>query len=189
MRTNRTLVSQSYSTSSESSRRLARITSSLPFIMYAFQPPLHHPSITSSLPFIMYAFQPPLHHPSITSSLPFIMYALQPPLHHPSITSSLPFIMYASQPPLHHPSITSSLPFIMYAFQLHYCAVLLCLVVCLTLFASFFLPSHLSLKHVTCMPITLIHTSRLLSNFQQVYIIYCMYDWCVCVCVSGQACR
>ena len=28
------------------------------------------------------------------------------------------------------------------------CAVLLCLVVCLTLFASFFLPSDLSLKHV-----------------------------------------
>ena len=27
------------------------------------------------------------------------------------------------------------------------CAVLLCLVVCLTLLASFFLPSHLSLKH------------------------------------------
>ena len=27
-------------------------------------------------------------------------------------------------------------------------AVLLCLVVCLTLLASFFLPSHLSLKHV-----------------------------------------
>ena len=29
-----------------------------------------------------------------------------------------------------------------------WCAVLLCLVVCLTLLASFFLPSHLSLKHV-----------------------------------------
>ena len=28
------------------------------------------------------------------------------------------------------------------------CAVLLCLVVCLTLLASFVLPSHLSLKHV-----------------------------------------
>ena len=28
------------------------------------------------------------------------------------------------------------------------CAVLLCLVVCLTLLASFFLPSHLSLKHL-----------------------------------------
>ena len=28
------------------------------------------------------------------------------------------------------------------------CAVLLCLVVCLTLLASFFLPSHLPLKHV-----------------------------------------
>ena len=28
------------------------------------------------------------------------------------------------------------------------CAVLLCLVVCLTFLASFFLPSHLSLKHV-----------------------------------------
>ena len=28
------------------------------------------------------------------------------------------------------------------------CAVLLCLVVCSTLLASFFLPSHLSLKHV-----------------------------------------
>ena len=28
------------------------------------------------------------------------------------------------------------------------CAVLLCLVVCLTLLASFFLPSHLSLKRV-----------------------------------------
>ena len=28
------------------------------------------------------------------------------------------------------------------------CAVLLCLVVCLTLLASFFLPSHLSLRHV-----------------------------------------
>ena len=31
---------------------------------------------------------------------------------------------------------------------MHVCAVLLCLVVCLTLLASFFLPSHLSLKHV-----------------------------------------
>ena len=32
------------------------------------------------------------------------------------------------------------------------CAMLLCLVCCLTLLASFFLPSHLSLKHVyTCM--------------------------------------
>ena len=30
------------------------------------------------------------------------------------------------------------------------CAVLLCLVVCLTLLASFFLPSHLSLQHVHC---------------------------------------
>ena len=29
-----------------------------------------------------------------------------------------------------------------------WCAVLLCLVVCLTLLASFFLPSHLSLTHV-----------------------------------------
>ena len=28
------------------------------------------------------------------------------------------------------------------------CAVLLCLVVCLTLLASFFLPSHLSLEHI-----------------------------------------
>ena len=32
--------------------------------------------------------------------------------------------------------------------HIHGCAVLLCLVVCLTLVASFFLPSHLSLKHV-----------------------------------------
>ena len=33
------------------------------------------------------------------------------------------------------------------------CAVLLCLGVCLTLLASFFLPSHLSLKHVCyCAP-------------------------------------
>ena len=31
------------------------------------------------------------------------------------------------------------------------CAVLFCLVVCLTLLVSFFLPSHLSLKHVQCM--------------------------------------
>ena len=31
---------------------------------------------------------------------------------------------------------------------MYMCAVLLCLVVCLTLLASFFLPSHLSLKHV-----------------------------------------
>ena len=31
-----------------------------------------------------------------------------------------------------------------------WCAVLLCLVVCLTLHAYFFLPSHLSLKHVYC---------------------------------------
>ena len=29
------------------------------------------------------------------------------------------------------------------------CALLLCVVVCLTLLASFFLPSHLSLKHVS----------------------------------------
>ena len=33
-------------------------------------------------------------------------------------------------------------------FDLCMCAVLLCLVVCLTLLASFFLPSHFSLKHV-----------------------------------------
>ena len=32
------------------------------------------------------------------------------------------------------------------------CAVLLCLVVCLTLLASLFLPSHLSLKHVYTYP-------------------------------------
>ena len=31
-----------------------------------------------------------------------------------------------------------------------WCAVLLCFVICLTLLASFFLPSHLSLKHVQC---------------------------------------
>ena len=30
------------------------------------------------------------------------------------------------------------------------CAVLLCLVVCLTLLTSFSLPSHLSIKHGTC---------------------------------------
>ena len=50
------------------------------------------------------------------------------------------------------------------------CAVLLCLVVCLTLLASFFLPSHLSLKHVhvcTCTCIYLIHFS-FLSPFVQV---------------------
>ena len=34
------------------------------------------------------------------------------------------------------------------AVHVHGCAVLLCLVVYLTLLASFFLPSHLSLKHV-----------------------------------------
>ena len=34
------------------------------------------------------------------------------------------------------------------------CAVLLCLVVCLTLLASSFLPSHLSLKHVLSINIT-----------------------------------
>ena len=32
--------------------------------------------------------------------------------------------------------------------DVHVCAVLLCLVVCLTLLASFSLPSHLSLKYV-----------------------------------------
>ena len=43
------------------------------------------------------------------------------------------------------------------------CAVLLCLVVCLTLLASFFLPSHLSLKHIH------VH-----------YVCVCV---CVCVCM------
>ena len=45
------------------------------------------------------------------------------------------------------------------------CAVLLCLVVCLTLLASFFLPSHLSLKHIH------VH-----------YVCVCV---CVCMCVFG----
>ena len=42
------------------------------------------------------------------------------------------------------------------------CAVLLCLVVCLTLLASFFLPSHLSLKHVhVCMHAYIVHRENL----------------------------
>ena len=58
------------------------------------------------------------------------------------------------------------------------CAVLLCIIVCLTLFASFFLPSHLSLKYVHlytwfgvwCLwwfhyPGLLLHTELLLSLF------------------------
>ena len=45
------------------------------------------------------------------------------------------------------------------------CAVLLCLVICLTLLASFFLPSHLSLKHVSQ------------------YCVYMYVHVCVCVCV------
>ena len=41
-------------------------------------------------------------------------------------------------------------------------AVLLCLVVCLTLLASFFLPSHLSLKHVhVCMHAYIVHRENL----------------------------
>ena len=43
------------------------------------------------------------------------------------------------------------------------CAVLLCLVVCLTLLASFFLPSHLSLKHVLYT-----HTCSALVNFPSI---------------------
>ena len=63
------------------------------------------------------------------------------------------------------------------------CAVLLCLVclfVCLTLLASFFLPSHLSLKHIklyvrTCHaegPVSILH----------VIIKYQMLNWYGCVC-------
>ena len=50
------------------------------------------------------------------------------------------------------------------------CAVLPCLVVCLTLLASFFLPSHLSLKHVC--------TSKCIHVVQvNVYMLYylCLY--------------
>ena len=48
------------------------------------------------------------------------------------------------------------------------CAVLLCLVVCLTLLASFFLPSHLSLKHL--LVLAKIHCSAL--------------DLCICLDLS-----
>ena len=43
------------------------------------------------------------------------------------------------------------------------CAVLLCLVVCLTLLASFFLPSHLSLKHVYIYCLALLSVNSLHS--------------------------
>ena len=51
------------------------------------------------------------------------------------------------------------------------CAVLLCLVVCLTLLASFFLPSHLSLKYL--LVLAKIHCSALdLCIFRSISCIY-----------------
>ena len=47
-----------------------------------------------------------------------------------------------------------------------WCAVLLCLVVYLTLIASFFLPSHLSLKHLPVLPVSgYVHVYSLVDFF------------------------
>ena len=61
-----------------------------------------------------------------------------------------------SRPYIHHapataraPRVCTLVPFIfLRKSDCLGCAVLLCLVVCLTLLASFFLPSHLSLKYI-----------------------------------------
>ena len=49
------------------------------------------------------------------------------------------------------------------------CAILLCLVVCLTLLASFFLPSHLSLKHVLYVSV----------SYNYMYVCMCVIMNCV----------
>ena len=61
------------------------------------------------------------------------------------------------------------------------CAVLLCLVVCLTLLACLFFPSHLSLKHVSVVTGALV-----VSSFIPVYIIhvYILYHWTCTVSVQ-----
>ena len=55
------------------------------------------------------------------------------------------------------------------------CVVLLCFVVCLTLLASFFLPSHLSLKHVH------VHTCTCSSLSYTIYT----YEFKTCVGETG----
>ena len=54
------------------------------------------------------------------------------------------------------------------------CAVLLCLVVCLTLLASFFLPSHLSLKHLH------LHTSCMYMYTTCTLLVLCRACWRLC---------
>ena len=63
------------------------------------------------------------------------------------------------------------------------CAVLLCLVVCLTLLASFFLPSHLSLKHV--------HTICVAASFATCWHLFLVMTVCVslsnlAICKQGE---
>ena len=65
------------------------------------------------------------------------------------------------------------------------CTLLLCVVVCLTLLASFFLPSHLSLKHVH------VHQSRWSdSHLEWVWPATLSFSsvQCVCVCVCMHTC-
>ena len=54
--------------------------------------------------------------------------------------------------------------------HVHVCAVLLCLFVCLTLIASFFLPSHLSLKHVH------VHVYIYIYIYMYIHIYTCLHD-------------
>ena len=156
MRTNRTLVSQSYSTSSESSRRLARITSSLPFIMST--------SITSSLHYII----PPIHNVCIPTSITSSLHYIIPPIHNvciaTSITSSLHYII----PPIHNvclpTSITSSLHYIIPPIH-NVClpTTLLCCVAlpcCLFDLVCFFLPSFSSLIKTCNMHANHTHTYK-----------------------------
>ena len=67
------------------------------------------------------------------------------------------------------------------------CAVLLCLVVCLTLLASFFFPSHLSLKHVrgcihVCKHTCIIH--NYMYTYAYIHVHVCTYvHVCVHMCM------
>ena len=63
------------------------------------------------------------------------------------------------------------------------CAVLLCLVVCSTLLASFFFPSHLSLKHVqhtqhVCIYLSLVHV-ELDANNEQISLLLTIIHQCL----------
>ena len=64
------------------------------------------------------------------------------------------------------------------------CAMLLCLVVCLTMLASFFLPSHLSLKHGYNYKtiLVMVHVLCCMHGVGYIRVRVCVYT-CVRVCV------